>query len=733
MILKKLIVNNYKQHEHKDIDLDGNIIGIIGPNGSGKSNLLGALQFAFSGEQPGSKRDDLLSWGADNGDVKIQFIHNDIEGIINRNLHDNKATFKYGDDSYHGIKKVADGIELHLGLDKELLRQTIFVRQAEIDSVLFTDPRIRELAFQKLCGIGEAAKTHKHLGDILTTMSELPEYDIQIAESKQRHTEIHARLTQLKLTQTNMTNERKKAPTQEEFQAQLSTFENAKITLTHYTELLNKIETYIVRIKETEKALTELPASDVDINALNKQIETTNKLLIEAEKYQQVAAQWEKAGKALMDLGDAPKKENAPISVEQLHALQTEAQTSTAKYNEIIGNFNFYTSLLTALKDKLTEGMECPICGGRITDATRLNKLQQQTKSEAEKHAWREAQNAADAAASNLAGFEQAQSAKLTQYKAQSSALVSQFAQAETAMLALPKVELNIDDLKETINSTTNTRNLASNAVNEKTRLNANLQTGKEQSSQLDNERKQYLENIAAIPVVMDKLKTDGANAALALIETNTENISNSIVKVRQLDQQFAELSGMINELDASIVTVEKTIGELEYKRSQQDAYNSARQTIENVRDWFHYNNGPHALSVRVLSEMTQDVNSFLGQFAAPFTVTHNIDTLGFNCIFHDGRAMPESGPPDAFALSGGEKILLATSFRFASYCMFAGKLGFLSLDEPTVYLDDANVARFCTFLEKIKATAQKMNLQVLISTHERSTIPFVDTLIDLA
>ena len=63
---------------------------------------------------------------------------------------------------------------------------------------------------------------------------------------------------------------------------------------------------------------------------------------------------------------------------------------------------------------------------------------------------------------------------------------------------------------------------------------------------------------------------------------------------------------------------------------------------------------------------------------------------------------------------------------------MFASKLGLLSLDEPTVYLDDSNVGRFCTLLEKIKEIAKKMDVQVLIATHERSVLPFCDSVVDL-
>jgi ABC-type lipoprotein export system ATPase subunit len=63
---------------------------------------------------------------------------------------------------------------------------------------------------------------------------------------------------------------------------------------------------------------------------------------------------------------------------------------------------------------------------------------------------------------------------------------------------------------------------------------------------------------------------------------------------------------------------------------------------------------------------------------------------------------------------------------------MFAGKLGLLSLDEPTAYLDDSNVDRFGILLTKVKEIARNMNTQVLMATHERAVIPYMDSVIDL-
>ena len=59
MHLKRIELTNYRQHRQLDVDFSGNLIAVLGPNGCGKSNLIGAIQFALTGEQPGFTKADL--------------------------------------------------------------------------------------------------------------------------------------------------------------------------------------------------------------------------------------------------------------------------------------------------------------------------------------------------------------------------------------------------------------------------------------------------------------------------------------------------------------------------------------------------------------------------------------------------------------------------------------------------------------------------------------------------
>jgi exonuclease SbcC len=136
-------------------------------------------------------------------------------------------------------------------------------------------------------------------------------------------------------------------------------------------------------------------------------------------------------------------------------------------------------------------------------------------------------------------------------------------------------------------------------------------------------------------------------------------------------------------------------------------------------------------MSQNVMRDLTACVNNYLDQFCAPFVVEAEEEGFGFRCRFIDGRTMPEP-LPDASLLSGGQKVALAIAFRMAIYMCFGGELGLLSLDEPTAYLDDASIEHLGELLQKVGEVARNKGLQILMATHEKGIMPFLDTKIDL-
>ena len=129
MHLKRIELTNFRQHRKLDVDFSGNLIAILGINGSGKSNLIGGIQFALTGEQPGFTKSDLTTWGEKEGSVRLFFTagpKND-EFVLTRKTNGDVA-LKVGDEVIRQARKVEEALRDKAGLDKshEVLYQAGF-------------------------------------------------------------------------------------------------------------------------------------------------------------------------------------------------------------------------------------------------------------------------------------------------------------------------------------------------------------------------------------------------------------------------------------------------------------------------------------------------------------------------------------------------------------------------------------------------------------------------------
>ena len=243
----------------------------------------------------------------------------------------------------------------------------------------------------------------------------------------------------------------------------------------------------------------------------------------------------------------------------------------------------------------------------------------------------------------------------------------------------------------------------------------------------LVQKRRDCAERLAGMGIDPETVGTDTqskCSAAAAKARTNLDAY-NGILR---------DMAAEKARLETTEETIRKTgtfIDDLVAKKELEGKVKAKVDTLKRVRDWFGYREGPRIMSQNVMRDLTACVNSYLDQFCAPFVVEAEEEGFGFRCRFTDGRAMPDP-LPDASLLSGGQKVSLAIAFRMAIYMCFGGELGLLSLDEPTAYLDDASIGHLGELLEKVGAVARNKGLQILMATHEKAIMPFLDTKIDL-
>lgn len=725
MILKRLKLKNYLQHTEKNIEISGTLIAVVGKNGAGKSNLLGAIQFALTGEQPGYAKSELLSWGAKDGTAILEFEHNGAEGKITRSISGSAAEFTYGDVTVRGITAVAAAIKEHLGVDKDLAKQIVFVRQAEIDSILFTDPRVRELSFQRMMGIGDVAKIYDTLGKKLSSMAKQEDYDMRIADSKAQLESFDGRFVELSSTLDAAKAKLDCGAPIKDLKAELSSidalsnaiksYETAQLATTASEEILKKCESDL-SVVGTADATT--------ISSLDNELRELSELKTIAAGRETARAEIEKATAQLSELG-RPKYAHDDLSA----ALQ-ERDDKKSAYNRIDGERRLYTTLKDGIRSAVLT--TCPVCGSELDDPeaasrhvlTALGDIQKKQKDvEAELNNAETAFNKIDA---EIAAYAKKENA-INTVKAQAENWLKKTESYEEAVSASGGVAGICARMATVSDELRRAREVAL----EINRLNAVIAT------EIKHVARARADLVASADVAVKFGFDPSGKTSDELLEKKTglaarrNAVEMAVLAQTELAQQLASMSGAKSELATAMTKLAETVSELVEKKKTQAGLADALQVLGNVRDWFHYANGPHVMSSMVLGALTADVNKFLGQFTAPFTVEPMDSSLGFKCTFTDGRRVPDEAP-GADKLSGGQKIQLAVAFRFAAYCMFAGKLGLLSLDEPTAYLDDQNIGRFGDLLGQIKGIAKDMGIQVLMATHERSVMPFMDTIIDL-
>lgn len=720
MIIKSLELHNYRQHEHLKEAFDGNLIGILGPNGSGKSHFMDALEFSFAGSVPKQNKSDMLRWGAEEGSVTTVFEHNGVEGTIWRELHSTKATFTYGKDTkVTGITKVNKAIAEATGLDADICKQAVFVHQKEVDAVLFTEPSVRQMAWQRLCGLGEATATHKRLGEFISSLPELADYTEQIGEALTRIEEANSQLGE---AQENMQITDMGGLQPEQLEA----------AIRQVAELRNTIQAGMDEssiLAEDQKRLHAAQNSLLEIDGkLGAYLDDPAELLTA------VTDRMNEAVRSLTASRQLHQYETEKAGVEQqLAALavphtEAEIQTATNRLADVNntlaaaqGNLAMANQLLAAVQGT-TNVSQCPLCRQAVSsNIAELASSNQSAATDAVNMARNESQvltNELNAMKEALKQYEFTKAGldrKLTSVTAQIEQVRSTIT-VQTSDEAVRELQAKVDELQTSVKTKQDLAMRKSGFDSQILTLNESIQQRSQRVEGLLNKAKELM--VAAS--VADAGKLD---------ERDTELQAQS-AKCREVSEQVNRLKGQIAEIEKAIDNLNKTVKELRDREDKQAALKSVLDTLAAVRGWFHYSNGPQRVINSLLERITSGVNDFLEKFGAGFYAIPDFGTTSFKYWYTDGRIPPTDGYPPVSEMSGGEAVVLAVSFRFATYCLFASRIGLLTLDEPTVYLDDNNISRFCNLLQRVKELATDMNLQVFISTHEKPVIPFMDSTI---
>jgi len=166
MKIELVQLENIRSHVKSTIPFARGFNCLVGGLGCGKSSILYAIDFALFGDPVGRSYEYLLRESTNSGKVTVQFVHNGQTYTITRGL---KRRGKNIGQDFESLKlfqnetlissvksdAVAEQIKAITGLDKEIYREIVWVKQEHLKELLDTRPRDRQTRLDELFGLSD--------------------------------------------------------------------------------------------------------------------------------------------------------------------------------------------------------------------------------------------------------------------------------------------------------------------------------------------------------------------------------------------------------------------------------------------------------------------------------------------------------------------------------------------------------------------------------------------------
>ena len=184
MILKRIELKNFISHKDTKFDFPRGVSVFRGENGSGKSSIIDGIYYSICGEHVrGDNIDDLIRKGTNNAEVKLIFEHNgnDYEVVRRRETDSGPYAVIRENGTSKATKQTAVSEEIAkiLGMDKDAIINSIFIRQGEITNLIDGRPAERKEVMAKLLEIDKLKKAYDNMKAVIDAFEDkLKDYDV---------------------------------------------------------------------------------------------------------------------------------------------------------------------------------------------------------------------------------------------------------------------------------------------------------------------------------------------------------------------------------------------------------------------------------------------------------------------------------------------------------------------------------------------------------------------------
>jgi exonuclease SbcC len=655
-------LENIRSHVKSTVPFARGFNCLVGGLGCGKSSILFAIDFALFGEPLGRSYDYLLREGVDSGKVTLQFVQNGkgykvLRGLKRRGKgigQDFDELKLFQDENLIASVKgdaVAEQLEAITGLDKELFREIVWVRQEHLKELLDARPRERQKRLDELFGLSDYEKAWSNLAGYQREYEgerRAYERDPDVVGMEKLNAEYNRTAEEFSLIEielqdmTKKLDEAKKAL--EEADLKLKKLEEVKALTEELKRKEAQIQANLTNVEDASASLAEkIEEKKVAVENLKQRLSTMEtQIKSHRAGFKEIGISSEQPIEALRQCIVTFDDQIASLKGEQEAALRS-MQTDQKRFSS------------------LSAENLCPLCLQPLTAEYKNNLMQkiQEENNERQKtisqlrhdiEELRQIKNKANAAFSNL------------------------------QMLA-PR----IDELKTRINEESQTLAELSKEFEEKQRLEnefrvqlqaARTEIGKFDMSKLETARVQREQAFRQYYLLESELRTK-------------EN------RKKDLIRRFDEMKERIDQAQQKIERMEKIVRVVEIVGGVRDAYRSIQPKL---RSEF----------VKVLRNFVQQVlDSLMGGEGPLINVL--IDET------YTPYVKSESGVErEVLNLSGGERTLLAFAYRLGLGQLIMQSrtghgLSMLLLDEPTESLgrEDGSIDRLAEAISRFKAIEQ--------------------------
>jgi exonuclease SbcC len=655
-------LENIRSHVKSTVPFARGFNCLVGGVGTGKSSVLYAVDFALFGEPLGRSFEYLLREGADSAKVTVQFSQNGrtyklVRGLKRRGKgigQDFEELKLFEDETLIASMKtdaIAEQFKAITGLDKELYREIVWVRQEHLKELLDAAPRDRQRRLDELFGLSDYEVAWSNIAAYkrdYETERRVYEKDPDVVGLEKLSGEYNCVTEEFTLLEM-------------ELQDSVGKLAGAKRALEDAEAKLKKLEEKKLRIEELKRKEAEVQAnisSTADaVASLDQRVEG-KKTIIDNLRQRQNALESQVAA-CKRTLEDAGVAVNQPVEALRVQLAAFDDKLSSLRAEQEATMQNLRADKKRA--ESLSMESRCPLC---------LQSLDGEYKTGLMDRIQQENANRQNTIKQLQGEIEKMQRTKLAANEAFSN-LQTLTTRAEDLRMRISEEEKNLGDLAVEVEG--------------KRQLEAEL-GGQLEALRFEISRFEMSDLEAA------RTQREQAFTQYYRVEADLRTKEN---RKKDLMTRLDEVKERIDHAQEKLERMQKIARTVEVLSAIRDAYRSIQPKL---RSEF----------VKVLRNFVQQVlDSLVGGEAPLLNVV--VDET------YTPYVKSESGSDrDVTNLSGGERTLLAFAYRLGLGQLIMQSrtghgLSMLLLDEPTESLgrEDGSIDRLAEAISRFKAIEQ--------------------------